>query len=333
MSTLETIALGTLASDGTGDKFRSGGQKINNNFVKLSLWAGGDSAILTPFIHFDSDKIVFEGSSFLDTFQTFLSAANPTADNTVIIPDASGTIVLDTETQTLSGKTLTDPYLVDPIIKNSGDTYHYIIAINGSPAANKLINFPLITADSDFVVFEGTTQTLVDKTLNSAILNSPKIVTAVLDTNGADLFRFTATGSAVNEFTVANSAAGSGPNFSATGSDSDITLNILGKNGGPVRMTKGAYNMATMTASGAISRTRTYINFNSGIALAATLANGVVSGEFKKLTNAGAGTVTVTPANFAQGTSFALAQNEACEVIWNGTNWFVISNYSTLTIA
>ena len=47
------------------------------------------------------------------------------------------------------------------------------------------------------------TQTLTNKTLTS-----PKIGTSILDTNGNELALLTATGSAVNEFTLANAATG-----------------------------------------------------------------------------------------------------------------------------
>jgi hypothetical protein len=53
---------------------------------------------------------------------------------------------------------------------------------------------------------------------------SPKLVTSILDTNGANLLGLTATGSAVNYLTLANAATGNGPVISATGSDTNIHL-------------------------------------------------------------------------------------------------------------
>ena len=58
---------------------------------------------------------------------------------------------------------------------------------------------------------------------------SPKVITSLDDTNGNELFKFTATGSAVNELTVANAASGSGPTVSATGSDTNINVNLTPK--------------------------------------------------------------------------------------------------------
>ena len=53
------------------------------------------------------------------------------------------------------------------------------------------------------------TQTLTNKTLTS-----PKIGTNILDTGGNELINITATGSAVNEFTIANAATGNAPTLS-----------------------------------------------------------------------------------------------------------------------
>ena len=47
------------------------------------------------------------------------------------------------------------------------------------------------------------TQTLTNKTLTA-----PKIGTSILDTNGNELLLLTATGSAVNELTLANASTG-----------------------------------------------------------------------------------------------------------------------------
>lgn len=67
-----------------------------------------------------------------------------------------------------------------------------------------------------------------------AKLDSAKIVTALMDTNGNELLKVTATASAVNELTLANAATGNGPTLSATGGDTDIDINITPKGAGNV---------------------------------------------------------------------------------------------------
>jgi len=51
-----------------------------------------------------------------DANETYIQLTAPTADRTITLPDASGNVVLDTLTQTLTNKTLTSPSLTTPAI-------------------------------------------------------------------------------------------------------------------------------------------------------------------------------------------------------------------------
>jgi len=326
----QNIGIGTSANDGTGDTLRIAGEKINDNFVELYQKLGGDSDALSTGITLTNEAIVFEGSS-PDNFETFLSVINPTADRNVYIPNASGTFLLDSASQTLTNKTLTSPVLTTPQINDTSANHQYIVAVN-ELVADRTITLPLLTGNDTFV-FEGHTQTLTNKTLTAPTLTSPKIGTSISDTNGAELIKVTATASAVNEITLANSAAGNKPTITASGNDTNITVQINGKGTGSVEINKVAITSSTITVDGAASTSAGYIICNKGSALAVSLANGTVVGETKIFTNKGAGTATITPASFANGTSFAIAQNEGAQVIWDGTNWFLIGNQSVTTIA
>ena len=93
------------------------------------------------------------------------------------------------------------------------------------------------------VVTTDGTQTLTNKTLTA-----PKIGTSILDTNGNELILLTATGSAVNEITLANAATGSSPILSATGSDTDIGISIQPKGTGQVTLDQLVFPTGTGTA-------------------------------------------------------------------------------------
>ncbi len=80
-------------------------------------------------------------------------------------------------------------------------------------------------------VTETGTQTLTNKTLTS-----PKIGTSILDTNGNELFKLTATGSAVNELTYNNASTGNKPTFTASGGDTNIGVSIQPKGTGTVTL-------------------------------------------------------------------------------------------------
>ena len=98
------------------------------------------------------------------------------------------------------------------------------------------------------------TQTLTNKTLTS-----PAIGTSILDTNGLELALITATGSAVNEFTIANAASGAGPTLSATGDETNVDINLN---------PKGSGTLKSGTAAVKIAGTENYLGSSSSHVLA-----------------------------------------------------------------
>jgi hypothetical protein len=240
-----------------------------------------------------------------------LIAADPTADRTITLPDAGGNVVLDTATQTLTNKTLTTPTIAS--ITNGGT-----------------ITIP--SGAGTFATIAGS-QTLTNKTLTSPTINTPVIGTSLNDANGNEFIKFTTTSSAVNELTIANGASTTGPTLSATGTATNLNIILTPKGTGSVELNKAAFTSATITADGAASTSATLIIGNKGSALAVSLADGTTVGEYKIFTNKGAGAMTVTPSNFAQGTDFALAQNDGCTCVWDGSNWFLIGNQGEVTVS
>jgi hypothetical protein len=85
----------------------------------------------------------------------------------------------------------------------------------------------------------------------SPSLTTPRITSSIDDTNGNELIKFTATGSAVNEITVANAATGAGPTLSATGSDTNIAINITPKGTGQATITNDALIASVTVGRGA----------------------------------------------------------------------------------
>jgi len=101
-----------------------------------------------------------------------------------------------------------------------------LIYFDGVATNTGVYEIPLSTAGT---VTETGTQTLTNKTLTS-----PKIGTSILDTSGNELFLLTATGSAINQLTYANAAAGNKPTFTASGGDTNIGVSIQPKGSGTV---------------------------------------------------------------------------------------------------
>lgn len=134
-------------------------------------------------------------------------------------------------------------------IGNGSTAWNSLSVLNGITASttatftNKTINlssntltgtiaqFNTALSDGDFATLAGA-ETLTNKTLTA-----PKFANAgfIADANGNEILEFTATASAVNQITLANSAAGSAPSLSATGSDTNISLNLVAKGTGTVQ--------------------------------------------------------------------------------------------------
>ena len=99
----QNLNLGTIANDGKGDTLRDAGQKINQNFQELYQSLFGDSIAGNSTLVFGNNIITFEGSAVYN-YETGLTITNPTADRTITLPDATGIVILDTATQTLTNK-------------------------------------------------------------------------------------------------------------------------------------------------------------------------------------------------------------------------------------
>mgnify|MGYP001444349626 CR=1 FL=1 len=144
----QKLGLGSSANDGTGDDLRTGGDKINENFEDLFAKINGvansainngtaltsDTVTLNTATQTLTNKtltsptigtgatvtgaiggnftLVFEGATAND-FETTIQATDPTADRTIVLPDAGGTVSLLTATETLTNKTLTAPKIAD----------------------------------------------------------------------------------------------------------------------------------------------------------------------------------------------------------------------------
>ena len=67
---------------------------------------------------FSGGSIIFEGDTD-DGFETTLAVTDPTADRTMTLPNATGTVSLIDATETLTNKTLTSPTLTSPVF-NTG---------------------------------------------------------------------------------------------------------------------------------------------------------------------------------------------------------------------
>jgi hypothetical protein len=332
--TKQTLNKGTAANDGTGDTLRQGAAKIQANFDELYAILGGDTLSSKVSLDATTKGIIFEGSS-VNNNQTFLVPTDPTADRTLTLPDASGNVVLDTSTNTLTNKTLTNPIL-SPTATTAGKIEFLEGTNNGTNKAT-LIG-PASTADvtitlpatTDTLVARTTTDTLTNKTLTAPVMSSPDISTSINDGSGNTILTIPVlSGTIVNNLKITSTIATDNPILESTGS-TNVGLNIAGKGTGLVTIASGfAFESITQGGDGEVSLVKTTTVFNKGSPLAATLANGTVVGQLKILTNKGSGVATTTQvsSNFGFGASIALAQHKTATLLWDGNHWQIQSTY------
>ena len=176
-------------------------------------------------------------------------------------------------------------------------------------------------------------ETLTNKTLQTPTINSPVINTGIRDNNDNNLINLTPTPNAVNEITIVNAISNSGPQINATGTNTNVQLNLNGKQEGTVNLSKLSLGFSEIATTGTASNNASYIicTTTSG-SINVALNDGSTHGEIKIFTCKGGNTATVTPDNFAQGTSFELDNNEGATCIWDGSNWFLIGNQNITTV-
>ena len=151
--------------------------------------------------------------------------------------------------ETISGnKIVTFPVLTENfyLIKNSTSGAH-TVQLKAATGSGATVTWATTDKGWKMIYFDGVatntgvydigmgdvtltgTQTLTNKTLTA-----PKIGTSILDTNGNELLLLTATGSAVNEFTLANAASGNAPSITASG-ETNVSINLIPKGTGEVQ--------------------------------------------------------------------------------------------------
>ena len=214
----------------TGEKAGTWGTLTNTNWNIMEQISGGYTA-----------------QALNTTGATTLSVNDGTAGATLahriieftaaLAGNVTVTIPLDVQTFYIIKNSCTNSYSVEfKYVSGSGGSVTWASGDTGTKivyaTANDGTNPDIIDATSSFgdVTLTGT-QTLTNKTLTS-----PKIGTSILDTGGNELALITATGTAVNEFTIANAAAGAGPTLSATGDEANIDINIIPKATGKIAL-------------------------------------------------------------------------------------------------
>ena len=199
-----TISDSSILIEGTANEFETTLQVTDPTADRTITFPDNSGTVITTGNLSDitsvgvlSSSVVFEGVTAND-FELTLSAGDPTADHAVSFPDAAGTLVVDSATQTLTNKTLTTPQvsgltLTDASIILEGSTpndFETTITII-DPTADRTITIPdatgTIAFTSDITVTASSTNTFSNKSIslasNTVTGTAAEFNTALSDSN------------------------------------------------------------------------------------------------------------------------------------------------------
>ena len=335
----QALGLGSSANDGTGDDLRTGGDKINDNFVEIYTKLGNGSALSNLTFPTGTDTIVGRATTDTLTNKTLTAPTIATITNggTVTIPSGADTLVARTSTDTLTNKTLTSPVLTTPRIADAG----FIADANG---AEQIIFQTTASAVNEIEVTNAATGG--DASPSSGASTAP-IIGASGETNvdlallpkGTGHVAIRSTGGSNNQGALRLNCENNTHGQTLMGqphASSDSGFFQLPKDGGSARATpntllSGDKTVATVQAlsgAGAISLNTLHTALTTTGAQAQTLADGV-AGQIKTISMvADGGDGTLTPVTFANGSTITFNDvGDSVMLIYNTTGgWALISN-------
>ena len=177
---------------------------------------------------------------------------NNGATTGLLLQDASGVVTLTAggilktivPTASTASLNLQPSSAVNPSTPNSGDLWWNgtnLYFYNGSTNKDLLAGggsmvYPGAGIANSTGSAWGTSYTTTGSGTVLMLSTSPKVVTSLLDTNGNTWLGITATGTSVNQFTIANAATSGNPTISTTGTDTNIGITLTPKGSGIVNI-------------------------------------------------------------------------------------------------
>jgi formylmethanofuran dehydrogenase subunit C len=198
----------TLKDDGTtfGSLSQSGGELVIKSgsspttaitMAGANVTIAGNLTVSGTTTTVDSSTVnittgfVFEGATS-DSFETTLTASDPTADRTLTLPDVTGTVISTGNlSQITSVGVLTG---ANPLVfeGSTGDSFETTLAV-GNPGSDITLTLP--SSASDTLVGRATTDTLTNKTITSPTVSGLTLSDSsiIFEGSTADSFETTLT--------------------------------------------------------------------------------------------------------------------------------------------
>jgi hypothetical protein len=259
-------------------------------------------------------SIVFEGAT-PDAFETTLTVVDPTQDNTLTLPNTTGTIVVATAVQTLTNKTLTSPTISgSPVITglssagmsaSSATPKDYVDSILGSATA-------AATSAASAATSAASAATSATSASNSAIAAASSATASASSATAAATSATSAAASATAAATSATSAAASATAAatSATSAAASATTaansvaTISGFATSAANSATAAATSATSAAASATAASTSATSAASSASAAATSASSAATSATSAATSAASAAASAASAAAAVAASF-----------------------------
>ena len=219
-------------------------------------------------------SIVFEGAT-ADAYETTLTVVDPTQDNTLTMPNTTGTIVVATAVQTLTNKTLTSPVLSGtPVITglssagmsaSSATPKDYVDSILGSATAAATSAASAATSAASAATSAGSSETSAIASATSASASASSATAAATSATSAAASATAAATSATSAAASATAAA-----TSATSAATSATAAATSATSAAASATTAANSVATIAGYATASA-------NSATAAATSAASAATS--------------------------------------------------------
>jgi hypothetical protein len=230
-------------------------------------------------------SIVFEGAT-ADAYETTLTVVDPTQDNTITMPNTTGTVVIATAVQTLTNKTLTSPTISgSPVITglssagmsaSSATPKDYVDSILGSATAAATSAASAATSAASAATSAGSSETSAIASASSATASASSATSAATSATSAAASATAAATSATSAGTSATAAATSATSAatsatSAADSATTAAASVATIAGYATTASNSASAAATSAASASASATAAATSASSAAASAASI--------------------------------------------------------------
>jgi hypothetical protein len=259
-------------------------------------------------------SIVFEGAT-PDAFETTLTVVDPTQDNTITMPNTTGTVVIATATQTLTNKTLTSPTISgSPVITglssagmsaSSATPKDYVDSILGSATAAATSAASAATSAASAATSATSAATSATASASSATASASSATAAAASATSAAASATAAATSATSAAASATAAATSATSAAASATTAANSVATIA--GYATTASNSASAAATSAASAATSATSSATSATasaSSASAAATSASSAATSATSAATSATSAAASAASAAAAVAASF-----------------------------